>query len=364
MKKHLIALAVVGSFAASANAQNVSISGLLDHGVAHTDNGTTTYTGTRGNMNATSNIKFNVTEDLGGGLKFTGLLTQEFNITDGQHSDSIAITGAGVTSAMVSATAYSAPGGNSHGRAHNSWQESSMMLSHADFGSVKIGHFGLTSRDASGVGRFGGNLGRLTGAVRTNGDAVDGAIEYVSPKLANVLTVSLSSANQSAAAASATAPADTGMFARVDMGAFSAAVGQTKRDYGLTTGDNVETVMGAQYDAGFARFGIMRGTDNGASANTDNTSLSRLTATIGQVLVPLGGGLSVLGGMQKVKNTASTVDASGYTISLRKELSKRTMVQLYTDSLDNKGTTLISTYTSGAASKRTSNTGVNVSHSF
>jgi|NOAtaT_6_FD_contig_91_1729270_length_1111_multi_3_in_0_out_0_1 hypothetical protein len=354
MKKHLIAIALAGTFAVSANAQNVTLSGLLDHGVAHQDNGSTTFTGTRGNMASTSNLKVNVTEDLGGGLRFTGLLTQEFNITDGQHSDSSATTAAD----------YSQPGGSSNGRATNSFQETSMALSHADWGSIKIGHFGLASRDASGVGRFGGNLGRLTSAIRTNGDAVDGAIEYTTPKLGNMVTLSIANANQAAAAASATAPTDSGFFARFDMGPLSAAVGQTKRDYGLTTGDNVETVIGAQYDAGFARFGLVRGTDNGASASSTNTSLSRLTATTGQALVPIGNGLSILAGMQKIKNTASTVDASGYTLSLRKELSKRTMVQLYTDSLDNKGTVLVSTYTTGVAGKRTSNTGVNVSHSF
>jgi len=352
MKKHLIAIALAGTFAASASAQNVTISGTLDHGIAHQDNGTTTFTGTRGNMATTSNIKFNISEDLGGGLKFLGVLAQEFNITDGEHSDTAAGT----------ARDYSLPGAN--GRATNSWVESSMALSHADMGTVKLGHFTLASRDAGGVGRFGGNLGRLTGAVRTNGDNVDGAIEYTTPKLANVLTVAVSHANQAAATAAAATPYDTGFFARADMGAFSAAVGQTKRDYGLATGDNVETVIGASYDAGFARFGLVRGTDNGASAGSANASLSRLTATTGQVLVPLSGGMSILAGMQKIKNTASTVDASGYTLSLRKELSKRTLVQVYTDSLDNKGSVLVSTYTTGVAGKKTSNTGVNVTHSF
>jgi hypothetical protein len=352
MKKQLIAIALAGAFATSASAQNVTISGVLDHGIAHQDNGSTTFTGTRGNMATTSNYKITASEDLGGGLKFVGVLAQEFNITDGGHS----LTSAGT------AADYSLPGAT--GQATNSFQESSMALSHPDFGSVKFGHFALASRDASGVGRFGGNLGRVSGAVRTNGDNVDGAVEYTSPKLANVLTVALSMSNQAAAAAAAATPADSGVFVRADMGAFSAAVGQSKRDYGLTTGDNVETVIGAQYDAGFAKFGVVRGTDNGASASSTNTSLSRLTATAGQVLVPLSGGMSVLAGMQKIKNTASTVDASGYTLSLRKELSKRTMVQLYTDSLDNKGTILVSTYTTGVAGKKTSNTGVNVTHSF
>lgn len=67
MKKHLIAIALAGTFAASASAQNVTISGTLDHGIAHQDNGTTTFTGTRGNMATTSNYKINVSEDLGGG---------------------------------------------------------------------------------------------------------------------------------------------------------------------------------------------------------------------------------------------------------------------------------------------------------
>ncbi len=354
MKKHLIAAAIAGAFAASASAQNVTISGVLDHGVAHQDNGTTTFAGTQGNMQSTSNVKFNVSEDLGGGLKFAGVVTMEFNPTDGGACD---------FSVSASTTPY---GGTTNGRASGSYQETSMALSHAEFGSIKIGHFTLASRDASGVGRFGGNFARITSAVRTNGDAVDGAIEYTSPKLGNMVTIALSSANQSAANATAAAPFDTGVLVRFDMGALSAALGQTKRDSSQTAGENVETVLGVQYDAGFARFGVVRGTDNGASAsNTANTSLARLTATAGQVLVPLGGGLSVLAGMQKIKNTDSTVDASGYSLALRKDLSKRTMVQLFTDSLDNKGSSFVSNTTlTGVAGKRTGKTGVNVTHSF
>lgn len=353
MKKHLIAIALAGAFAGTASAQNVTLTGTLDHGIASSDLGTTTTTTTRGNTVGTSALKINVTEDLGGGLKFIGLLSQEIILETGAHCD---------TATNSTTAAYSNPVGSN--LAANSFQESSIALSHAEFGLVKFGHFTLASRDASGVGRFMGNLGRLSGALRTNGDKVDNGVEYTTPKLANAVTVSVGVANQGSASAASATPHDSGFLVRFDQGAFSASLGQSRRDHGLTTGDNVETVFGAQFDAGIAKFGLVRGTDNGQSAAAAGTSLTRLTGTTGQVVVPLGQGLNLFGGMSKYKNTDSTVDASGYTLALSKDLSKRTTVRVYVDSLDNKGTVLVSTSTTGVAGKKTSNTGVNVTHNF
>ncbi|MFC6522308.1 porin [Undibacterium arcticum] len=69
MKKTLIALAVLGSIAGVAQAQsNVTIYGVVDLGLAHENNGSTSLTRMDdGGLNG-SRLGFKGSEDLGGGL--------------------------------------------------------------------------------------------------------------------------------------------------------------------------------------------------------------------------------------------------------------------------------------------------------
>lgn len=237
-----------------------------------------------------------------------------------------------------------------------------MALS-GSFGEVRLGHTTLASRDASGVGRFGGNFGRLSSAIRTNGDKVDNAIQYTSPNI-NGLTIAYGYANGAAQAAAVATPVDTGLFVKYEMGKFTAAIGQSTRDVGLAS-DNKETVIGAQYDLGVAKIGVVRGQDNGTNAATDSTALSKLTGTTYQVAAPMAGGLTLIGGLASYKNSASTVDAKGYSLMVQKALSKRTTVYGYVDSLKNKGTVAISASTAtGVAGQTTGTSGVGILHSF
>jgi len=95
MKKHLIAAAVAGAFAVPAMAQ-VTVSGVLDLGVGTQE---TTATGSAvfknsntgvSSRSTTSQIVFRAAEDLGGGLKASGYLSQQVNtsggVTDGALS--------------------------------------------------------------------------------------------------------------------------------------------------------------------------------------------------------------------------------------------------------------------------------------
>lgn len=350
MKKHLIALAVAGAVAAPAMAQNVGIKGVIDTGVAALDSGSAEQTTTKSNVVGTTSYSFFGTEDLGGGLKASFNVTQEFSMDNGQHTDSAAPTAADYSTPYTGVLST------------NSFQDASLTLS-GGFGSVKLGHITFQSRDASGVGRFGGNFGRLSGAIRTNGDKVDNGIEYTTPTF-NGITVAIGTANQGSASAAAATPKDTGVFVKYAQGAVAVALGQSTRDSGAAS-DNVETVFGAQYDAGIAKFGIVRGSDNGKNASSAAADLSRLTGTTYQVSVPMANGLTVIAGGSSYKNTAGTADAKGFSLMAQKALSKRTTVYAYTDSLKNKGSVAISASASGgAAAKTASASGVGILHTF
>jgi predicted porin len=88
MKKSLLALAVLGSFAGAAFAQSsVTVYGVMDAGISRTDNGTTTATGLDSGIQSTSRLGFRGTEDLGSGLSAIFNLESGFSIDRGAVSN-------------------------------------------------------------------------------------------------------------------------------------------------------------------------------------------------------------------------------------------------------------------------------------
>ena len=91
MKKSLLALAVLGTFAGAASAQSsVTIYGIVDTGVAHIDNGGDTLNALKSGSNSSSRIGFKGVEDLGSGLKATFVLENGINSDDGTAADDTA----------------------------------------------------------------------------------------------------------------------------------------------------------------------------------------------------------------------------------------------------------------------------------
>ncbi len=86
MKKSLLAMALVSAFAAPAFAQNVEVYGVVDVGVEHVDNGTTTVTDMKSGMQSDSRIGFKGGENLGGGLKAEFLVESGLDMTNGTNS--------------------------------------------------------------------------------------------------------------------------------------------------------------------------------------------------------------------------------------------------------------------------------------
>ncbi len=86
MKKSLLALGVMGTFAGAAHAQNsVTLYGLIDAGITYTNNqsGSKNVQATSGQVNG-SRWGLRGSEDLGGGLKAIFTLENGFNIDTGK----------------------------------------------------------------------------------------------------------------------------------------------------------------------------------------------------------------------------------------------------------------------------------------
>jgi predicted porin len=106
MKKSLIALAVLGSFAGVAAAQSsVTLFGIADVAVRHSNNGTTTKKSEDSGAESTSRFGLRGTEDLGGGLSAGFWLESGINLDNGTSSDTTKFWNRRATVSLISQTA-------------------------------------------------------------------------------------------------------------------------------------------------------------------------------------------------------------------------------------------------------------------
>jgi len=232
MKKSLLALAAMGAFAGTAQAQSsVTVSGLLEAGYTSKDvravGSTTTNVKqsaiTSGHV-ATPNFTFSGREDLGGGLSAGFFIQEEFDTATGSTETSGSLV---------------------------KLSQTFVTLSSNQLGSINVGSKNHTTRDIGGVYRFMGDIGRLnTNFNLTNNFA--NTVEYVSPAISG----------------------------------FSASVGYGNADKTVTSGVDTNTApaslttVGIQGKLGQAAIGVAHETNKivGASAGADQAVLTQITA--------------------------------------------------------------------------------------
>jgi len=308
MKKHIIAAAVAAAVAVPAMAQNVSVSGVLETGYQSSRIGGVNDSTVSPAFFTTNEIRFSGTEDLGGGLKATFTLVDEFATNTGAQT--------GVNAAGTAVLAASTATGNTV------FEESSLQLS-GDFGAVKAGRFNFASRDNSGVYRFGHEFARLSGNFRNLGSQPSNSIQYTSPSYGG-FTVAIASSNGGARAVGAlqgTAVTNTvanqlGYRIAYANGPLQIAYASTSADTGAMK-NNTESHLGGQYDFGSFKLGLQY------SKETPTTTLAEeVTATVVNVLVPMGG-FDLHASYHAVsEETAGTATLGA--IAVTKDLSKRT----------------------------------------
>jgi len=339
MKKHLIAAAVAAAVAAPAMAQNVSISGVMDVGYQVRDiagSGAKAGEAVRNsavndNMVATPTISFQGTEDLGGGLKANFRIAQEFDVATGAMTDS----GASFTYANVGLS--------------------------GNFGSVTLGRFSHATRDAGGVYRFFGDIGRLA-AVMNSGARNSSGVQYVSPTINGFsLSVAESDIGKASTGDEASARLQS-VGIRGAIAGINLSIGQ-ETEKNSTGGKTLDVLtVAASYDFKVARVGLIYAdNERNASAKIDALGL--------HVAIPLAGGWTVGGNFTQYESDTTKGETDVYTLAARYDLSKRTSIFASYQNVD-AGTTVAgigSTRGMGVAEvagKKTDGYGISVVHNF
>lgn len=336
MKKVVLAAAVAGAFAASAQAQNVTIYGAVDTGLQIYDRTAESFNRAANDQNTTSRIGLKTSEDLGGGLK-AGAVIQGTLTAD--QSTSFAFN-----------------------------EESNVYLS-GSFGTVSFGKQDLTGGQGVdttvGMGNFfnAPTVGAtVTVASGELGKDLDSTFRYTSPTVNGfTLQVGLSQ-NNSSAVADGNAES-TGVFASYVNGPLAVYAGTAKTD-GVGNAKKDHNVFAGSYDFGMANVGVVMGQgDASADSNTADTKYSVIS-----VKVPLGNGLTAAVARANASIENSDDKGQGTKLVLKKDLSKRTSVYAYWVDTEVKGgayfawggTTANATYGNTNASA----TGVGFSHAF
>jgi len=344
MKKHLIAAAVAAAVVApAAMAQNVSISGVMDVGYQSRDiAGTGAKAGdsvrnnaVNDNMVATPTISFQGTEDLGGGLKASFRIAQEFDVATGAMTDG----GASFTYANVGLS--------------------------GNFGAATLGRFSHATRDAGGVYRFFGDIGRLASTLNSGARNSSG-IQYVSPTIGGF---SLSVAESDTGKTSTDAEADARLRSvgiRGSVAGLNVSVGQEteKNSAGGKTIDLLTVAIG--YDFKVAKVGVVYA-DNDRTVAVSGTT--KIDATGVHVAVPLSGGWTVGGNFTKYDSDTTNGSTDVITLAARYDLSKRTAIFASYQQVDADAVAAGITSTRGmgvgeVAGKKTDGFGISVVHNF
>ena len=326
MKKHLIAAAVAATLAVPAMAQ-VTISGNVEAGYVSKDNSATVDQKTVSKFVGTPGIAFSGSEDLGGGLKASFQLVQDIDTPSGGSSGDFEI-------ATVSLS-----GG---------------------FGEIRLGRNHPSLRDAGGVYRFFGDIGRIangpSGTPNTfnSGSYTPRGIQYTTPTVGGVKGVIFSADPDDGTSVKRTA---YGLMGSIAGAKFSVAQETEETAVGVET--DLTTVAGSM-DLGMAQVGLIY-------AKKDYASATDAKATGIHVAVPVGKGVTVGGSYSMYEKGTGETDI--LALALKYSLSKRTSVFATYQNVD-AGTTAAGISSSRGlgvgetAGQKNSGFGVSVVHSF
>jgi len=385
MKKHLIAVAVAAAVAAPAMAQNVSISGTLD-ATAHSVNKATTFnsatdvqtavkasgvsSSAEGDGFTTSQLVFTATEDLGGGLKATGLFSSRLGQTGGvigardrylELSGGFGALRVGRFAGTIDLhNSFSGAGTTGTPGALNTYSTGAADRFNGGASGAVTAAGGSFERNNNLVQFSTPNMNGLTGAVGFTNDNSDSdqavgeikakmsyaSLNYTQGPLVLMAATGQRKVGVEAAGAATTVFAAAGdtakgdfqwIGARYDLGAavINASYANRKDTYtavgaaAVTTGDSSVAAFGIAIPVGALtlRASMYQGSDDrGAAANTDNT------------------------------------DLEGNQVSVTYALSKRTFVYVATGRNEVKLTQTQANSTAGA--QKVSGTNLGISHSF
>jgi len=320
MKKHLIAAALASAFAVPALAQNVTIGGYVETGIADQKTGNDPSTTNLQNSTfGSSRLVISGSEDLGGGLKAGFRLESSVALSTGQF-------GGGQSSTVNDSTGYFDRGAE-------------INLSGA-FGMVRLGkfdHLGGEDNDLNVIGNTAlfsstttTGIGFVTASVEAGTDR-DGTIAYRTPTMSfGFIELAYTPKDQAASltgsSGTTAATDDNGIksiHARGAINGVNYRVGIA--NFQTAAGAKDEIVGGAvSYDFGVANVSVAYQSYDAVLANTDRTE------TVVTANIPMGNGLDLRLLHKAYKHDATINDVTTNGIGFAKALSKRTsMLGMY-----------------------------------
>ena len=344
MKKLTLA-AVLTALTTAVSAQNFTISGVIDAGFQHYNNGTTSFTRAANSGFNTSRINFQGSENLGGGLTAIFQLEGQINPHDGTVGSTTV-----VNNQFFNREAYVGLRGA--------------------FGEVRMGQTDVTKAQdvdflvSAGVGNF-----ALRGVNNTGielGNDQNNTIAYYSPVMGG-LQVQLGYKSNNANGATTD---DSGNIQAVNVvydvtKSLRVSAGHAKQKGATSVANRDFTVYGIRYNFGFMSAGI-------SSAEGDNSTTGdvKSRATTATVAVPVAATVKLVGAYHDTKdaNYAADNKGTGYSVGVVKDLSKRTSLYAAyasTSNDANAGLAIVNmTSTPSTRGLDTKSTMVGVSHVF
>jgi len=298
MKTRILALAASACIASVAQAQsNVTIYGVIDAGIAHENNGSTSVTRLDSGILNSSRLGFKGSEDLGGGLAAIFQIESGFSVDTGAQADAAKFFN---RQSFVGLT-------NSFGTVRMGRQVNPVYANNATFDPFKIGMAGDSSRLISFNGSRTDNL--LTYSYAANG--FRGELQYGFGEVAGN-----TSANRTVA----------GYFGYQE-GPVDIVVTHQNIRNPSDTGSTEMTLLGGNYQFGWAKLYAAYAREKGIILGTTNHLDQRdlllgLTAKAGDV------GTIAFSYIRKTDKALINADASQVAIGYIYDLSKRTA--LYT----------------------------------
>ena len=293
MKKSLLALAVLSSFAGVASAQtNVTVYGIVDMGVQRTDTNVTEPTwALDSGLQSGSRLGFKGTEDLGGGLSASFQLENGFTADNGMQ----------------------AQGGRLFGR--QAW-----VGLNGGFGSVKFGRQNTPIFAAVGsVDPFEvGLAGDLTQTVNTFGLRMDNTVNY---------SLTAGAFSGQAAYGFGEQPDSTSKNRQLGLsfgyanGPVNAVLAYHKQEDLTGTASDKISFLGGTYD-----FGVVKA--HASFADEKTATSEKIRDYMVGVSAPVGAVGRVIGSFQREKNRSTDAKFSLFAVGYTHNLSKRT--NLYT----------------------------------
>ena len=347
MKKTLAAVAVLGAFAGSALAADVTLYGVIDTGLNWTQTKSTGYSSTdkfsmSSGQDSGARWGLRGTEDLGNGYKVGFNLESSFTGDDGALDKSKRL-----------------------------FHREALLYVQSDFGELSMGRtgaldagtgrYGLMASNATAMGTGMDAVGKSTKVLLGTGDRMDNTITYKTPTFAGVTVYAQASLKKTNYTA-------TGAEVKTDEGSSDAdryyALGATFAADGLNAGlvfsttDHNRTAVNASDKnddngyvvSGFVNydFGMVKPMlaaqywDNGLATTDDDITMADGTkayalshtkgygVVVGATAPVLGGLLKVTGGWNDYEAIDYTVDIDGnnwmFGVGYEYSLSKRTMV--------------------------------------